>query len=59
MIRHACQDCALTIANGEPHPRPNDFHIQERDEDRTYLHDKIALSLLLQEVRSYNDCFGE
>ena len=26
MIRHACQDCALTIANGEPHPRPNDFH---------------------------------
>lgn len=33
--------------------------IQERDEDRTYPHDKIALSLLLQEVRFYNDCFGE
>ena len=33
--------------------------IQERDEDLTYPHDKIALSLLLQEVRLYNNCFGE
>lgn len=33
--------------------------VQERYEDHTYPHDKIALSLLLQEVRLYNDCFGE